>query len=317
MAEPARFLVLREAGVPATRALLVLFLELFVELLSLVIIAGVLLAVLPSSGALKGVAAMVGGYDWRTSVFNRATQARRQAGSAIKPFVYGLAFFAGLLKWLHVIGWDAVLGLSLLQTLFLVALSMGLARTSRLPAWPLWAACLWVAQEWARDRIPLGGFPWGRLAFANTGSPFTPLAALARTSSPASREVPPALAEKPSRPTTRLIRRLAMHRTGRRSLTGKPWLTRHYGLSRNPQRAPDASYGHSLRCRDRPRTTRYEDVRITGQPLGRVPHAVSTVWRRPPAAGGRNHFISAAGDSREILRLMFQHRPKNPVLGDY
>jgi uncharacterized protein (TIRG00374 family) len=61
-AEPARFLVLREAGVPAARALLVLFLELFIELVSLVIIAGVLLAMLPASGALKGVAAMVGGY---------------------------------------------------------------------------------------------------------------------------------------------------------------------------------------------------------------------------------------------------------------
>ncbi len=61
-AEPARFLVLREAGVPASRALLVLFLELFIELLSLVIIAGLLLAFLPATGALKGVAAMVGGY---------------------------------------------------------------------------------------------------------------------------------------------------------------------------------------------------------------------------------------------------------------
>ena len=61
-AEPARFLVLREAGVPAARALLVLFLELFIELLSLVILAGLLLAFLPASGALKGVAAMVGGY---------------------------------------------------------------------------------------------------------------------------------------------------------------------------------------------------------------------------------------------------------------
>lgn len=61
-AEPARFLVLREAGVPAARALLVLFLELFIELVSLVIIAGVMLAILPASGALKGVAAMVGGY---------------------------------------------------------------------------------------------------------------------------------------------------------------------------------------------------------------------------------------------------------------
>lgn len=61
-AEPARFLVLSEAGVPAAPALLVLFLELFVELLSLVVIAGVLLLMLPASGALAGVAAMVGGY---------------------------------------------------------------------------------------------------------------------------------------------------------------------------------------------------------------------------------------------------------------
>ena len=61
-AEPARFLVLREAGVPAARALLVLFLELLIELVSLVIIAGILLAVLPATGALKGVVAMVGTY---------------------------------------------------------------------------------------------------------------------------------------------------------------------------------------------------------------------------------------------------------------
>jgi uncharacterized protein (TIRG00374 family) len=61
-AEPARFLVLREARVPTSRALLVLFLELLIELVSLVVIATVLLLVLPATGALKGVAAMVGGY---------------------------------------------------------------------------------------------------------------------------------------------------------------------------------------------------------------------------------------------------------------
>lgn len=61
-AEPARFLVLSEAGVPAARALLVLFLELFVELVSLVVIAAVLLLIAQSSTALTGVVAMVGGY---------------------------------------------------------------------------------------------------------------------------------------------------------------------------------------------------------------------------------------------------------------
>ena len=41
------------------------------------------------------VVAMVGGRDYRRSVFNRATQARRQPGSAFKLFVYLAAFRAG------------------------------------------------------------------------------------------------------------------------------------------------------------------------------------------------------------------------------
>jgi penicillin-binding protein 1A len=42
------------------------------------------------------VVAMVGGRDYAQSVFNRATQARRQPGSAFKVFVYLAAFRAGL-----------------------------------------------------------------------------------------------------------------------------------------------------------------------------------------------------------------------------
>ncbi|TGB18482.1 apolipoprotein N-acyltransferase [Streptomyces palmae] len=106
------------------------------------------------------------------------TRGRTARQGAFTGFVFGVPFLIVLLKWLHVVGWDAVVGLSLIEALFLVPMGAGLALTSRLPAWPLWAACLWVAQEWARDRTPFGGFPWGRLAFANTGSPYTPLAAL-------------------------------------------------------------------------------------------------------------------------------------------
>ncbi|MGD3111524.1 apolipoprotein N-acyltransferase [Streptomyces sp. YGL11-2] len=109
------------------------------------------------------------------SLLTRGRSARQGAWTG---FAFGLPFFLLLLKWLHVIGWDAVVGLSVAESLFVLLMGAGLALTSRLPAWPVWAACLWVAQEWARDRLPFGGFPWGRLAFANTGSPFTPLAAL-------------------------------------------------------------------------------------------------------------------------------------------
>jgi penicillin-binding protein 1A len=49
---------------------------------------GALLALDPRSGAVR---AMVGGYDFERSKFNRATQALRQVGSAFKPIVYAAA----------------------------------------------------------------------------------------------------------------------------------------------------------------------------------------------------------------------------------
>jgi 1A family penicillin-binding protein len=41
------------------------------------------------------VKALVGGVDFKTSKFNRATQSRRQPGSSFKPFVYYTAFASG------------------------------------------------------------------------------------------------------------------------------------------------------------------------------------------------------------------------------
>ncbi len=45
------------------------------------------------------VSALIGGVDYRDSVFNRATQAHRQPGSAFKPFVYLAALEAGITPW--------------------------------------------------------------------------------------------------------------------------------------------------------------------------------------------------------------------------
>ncbi len=53
---------------------------------------GALVAMEPYSGR---VTAMVGGYSFYTSSFNRATQAFRQPGSAFKPIVYAAALEAG------------------------------------------------------------------------------------------------------------------------------------------------------------------------------------------------------------------------------
>ncbi len=51
-----------------------------------------LVAVDPATGHLT---AMVGGYDYDLSQFNRATQAKRQAGSSIKPYIYSAALENG------------------------------------------------------------------------------------------------------------------------------------------------------------------------------------------------------------------------------
>jgi penicillin-binding protein 1A len=45
------------------------------------------------------VAALLGGVDYQNSVFNRAVQARRQPGSAFKPFVYLAALESGISPW--------------------------------------------------------------------------------------------------------------------------------------------------------------------------------------------------------------------------
>jgi len=55
-------------------------------------VEGALMAVDPKTGEIR---AMVGGYDFNRSKFNRATQALRQVGSTMKAYVYGAAFTAG------------------------------------------------------------------------------------------------------------------------------------------------------------------------------------------------------------------------------
>src|SRR5436190_2230864 len=56
-------------------------------------VQGALVAIEPKTGEIK---AMIGGYDFDESKFNRATQALRQTGSSFKPFVYAAAVDNGL-----------------------------------------------------------------------------------------------------------------------------------------------------------------------------------------------------------------------------
>lgn len=106
----------------------------------------------------------------------RGQSARR---GALLGLAAGLGEFVPLLHWSGAIaGPGAWLALAFLESLFFLPLGAALAIVSRRPGWPAWSALLWVAQEALRDRLPFGGFPWGRLAFSQAGSPLAPLASL-------------------------------------------------------------------------------------------------------------------------------------------
>ncbi len=98
---------------------------------------------------------------------------------AVGGLLCGLALFLPLLHWSGAVAGPAAwIALAALQAAFLAPMGAALTATSRLAGWPVWGAALWVGQEALRDRLPFGGFPWGRLAFSQDASPLTPLAAL-------------------------------------------------------------------------------------------------------------------------------------------
>src|SRR5262249_13103570 len=98
--------------------------------------------------------------------------------------VTGLVFFVPLLWWTHIVGGLAPwLLLAVAEACYVALTGAAAAYGSRLIdrrpwSWPLATAVLWVGQEGARDRAPFGGFPWGRLAFSQGGSPMLRYAAI-------------------------------------------------------------------------------------------------------------------------------------------
>jgi apolipoprotein N-acyltransferase len=101
-----------------------------------------------------------------------AVHRQRARRAAALGAAYGLAFFVPLLQWLQPgAGTNAWLALAVLETVLVALSAVALAAVSRLPAWPLWAAGVWVAQEAVRGRFPFDGFTWGRLGFSQDDGP--------------------------------------------------------------------------------------------------------------------------------------------------
>ncbi|CAA9318881.1 MAG: Apolipoprotein N-acyltransferase in lipid-linked oligosaccharide synthesis cluster [uncultured Friedmanniella sp.] len=100
-------------------------------------------------------------------------------------YLFGLGLLSVTISWVHVLGvWVAAL-LIAFESLFFGLLAVGLTLVLRLPAWPLAAACCWVAVEFAYSRVPFDGFGWVRLAYAAVDTPvagFFPLIGVAGVS---------------------------------------------------------------------------------------------------------------------------------------
>src|SRR3954471_3890165 len=91
---------------------------------------------------------------------------RRRAGAGfLYGWAFGLGFMLVLLPWLHVIGYDAWVALSVIEALFYGLMGLSWAELSWYRWWPPVAAAGWVGAELLRGLMPFRGLPWGRLAF--------------------------------------------------------------------------------------------------------------------------------------------------------
>lgn len=97
-------------------------------------------------------------------------------------YLFGLGFLLPLLVWTGVeVGPGPWLALVAIEAIFVALVGVGVAAVSRLPAWPVWAAAVWIAGEAVRARVPFSGFPWGKIAFGQAEGVFLPLAAVGGT----------------------------------------------------------------------------------------------------------------------------------------
>ncbi len=107
------------------------------------------------------------------------TRGRRSRDAAWLGLVFGAGLFLPMLHWTATyVGAAPWLILVFSQTWYTALMAAGMPRVQRLPGAPVWVAALWVLEEFVRDRLPFGGFSWGRWAFSQAESPLKWFAAL-------------------------------------------------------------------------------------------------------------------------------------------
>ena len=146
------------------------------------VVARVLLAVV--GGALLAAAFPPLGWWWVAPLAVAALTAstvttKRTRGAFGLGVLGGATFFLFLLSWIRILGPDAWIALAVVCALWFGLLGVLTRVLVRLPYWPVWVAGAWIVQEALRDRIPYGGFPWGRLAYSQGDAPTVSFASLA------------------------------------------------------------------------------------------------------------------------------------------
>nr|WP_073390903.1 apolipoprotein N-acyltransferase [Jatrophihabitans endophyticus] len=113
------------------------------------------------------------------AMLSLAVDGRRARTGAWLGYAYGLAFLLPLVHWTGVyVGPVPWLLLCAACAAFFAVLGAVLPVLARVPGGAFWVGAAWVLQEFLRDRLPFGGFPWGRLAFSQATSPLRWFAAL-------------------------------------------------------------------------------------------------------------------------------------------
>lgn len=91
----------------------------------------------------------------------------------VLAFFFGLGFFAPMLHWSSsFVGALPWLLLTLMSALFYIPLAIAVRSNKFL--WIVFPA-FWVSIEFFRNRIPFGGFPWGRAGYLAVDSPYSEL----------------------------------------------------------------------------------------------------------------------------------------------
>jgi apolipoprotein N-acyltransferase len=103
----------------------------------------------------------------------------RPRAALLFGYAVGLGQLVPTFAFLRGLGLDAWLVVAVMESLWFALLALGLSIVGRRRWWPVAVPVVWVAVEFARDRWPFGGLPWGRIAFGQADGPLLPWAAVA------------------------------------------------------------------------------------------------------------------------------------------